>query len=639
MEEKTIGPVLSEVEFYTLLDGKNPELAKIKKIAEGGDLEEAKAAFAKHVREGGYKEVFFENRDTVSSHRSRYKKETLLAEAARVLTGELKSVGITCKFGDEIDWFANPTYNGYREWTWQLSRHHDINILAKSYEETGEIKYAFGVVKLLTSWIRQAVRPEPDVRDGDTLCWRTIEVGERMSMWPGLFFPILDTPAATDEFILDFCRSVYEHGARLRRSKTLNNWRDIELAGFSSLVVLFPFFAVNDEWREHVAKSVCEHLLGTVHPDGFQFELTPGYHGVTLHEAIHSARTLGVSGYKMPPEFDAVVTKMFETYVLISQSGGIIPGVNDANVGRLSNALRDNEPWTSKLIEWAKAGCPEEGAPKRSTLVHFEYAGLVTMRDKWASPEFSLFFDAGKIGRSHQHEDKLNLLIFNNGKEILTEGHSYAYDTSDIRAYVLSTFSHNTVSVDGEGQARKKGYKWLDSMLTEKEPVVTFSSDCFDYAVGEYREAYGEGEKKVTDVVHKREIAFLKNERTVVVIDTLTADFEHTYEAMWHLDTEFARVDGNRVSCPDVNIFFGEKVGALTVVKGQTEPQVQGFVCRGTVQGDYEPIPTVLNTVFAKDAKMLTVFTFDKVLKSAVLEGKKVVLTYEDGTLETVQLP
>ena len=643
MEEKLIGPLLGEGEFYSLLDGSIPALGEVKKVAAGGDLTAAKTLFARHMREGGYKERFFDNRETVSSRRARGNGETLLKEAERVLSHELKSCGITHKFDGEIDWFVNPTYNGYKEWTWQLSRHHDINILVKAYEKTGDEKYAADAVYLLTSWIRQAVRPEPDVGDGATLCWRTIEVGERMSLWPDLFFPLLASPSATDDFILDFCRSLYEHGARLIRSKTHNNWRNIELAGFASLAVLFPIFEVTPAWLEHVANGVYDHLVRQIHPDGFQFELSTTYHGVVLQESIHGAKVLAVSGRKMPEKFDDIIRKMFEMHVLLSQSGGIVPCLNDGRTAHVRSYLAGAEgKWSSELIEWAKNGLGEDGAPRLDTLHVFEYAGLVTMRDRWVDSKTSLFFDAGKIGRSHQHEDKLNLLIYRNGKEILAEGHSYAYDTSDIRQYVLSSFAHNTVTVDGQGQNRKKGYKWDDETLTVKEPVVTFGSYELDYAAGEYREAYGT-EQEITDVVHRREVAFLKKPKVadaaVIVVDTITGEKEHTYEAMWHFDIPELTLEGRAVTSPEINVAFGADVGELSVVKGQTDPRVQGFVCRSTIQGDYEAIPTVLNTICAKDAKMLTVFTFGEPVSEARLDGKTVTLSYRCGKTETVTLP
>lgn len=644
MDEKIIGPILSEAEFYSLLDDSIPTFSEAIKAAERGALDEAKRLFAKQVREGGYKEFFFENRDAISSHRVAVNKDTILQKAQKVLDGVLTSVGISHKFEGEIDWFFNPTYNGYKEWTWQLSRHHDINTLAKSFELTGEGKYAEGVVKLLTSWIKQAVRPEPDVGDGATFCWRTIECGERMSIWPDLFFPILDTPYATDDFVLDFCRSLYEHGDRLIKSKTHNNWRNIELSGFANLAVVFPFFKVTKAWAEHVADGVYRHLVRQIHPDGFQFELTTTYHTVVLKESIHGARVLELAGYKMPRDFDEIIVKMYEIFPLLAQSGAIIPCINDGRQGKVTAFLpRDNNRWTSPLIEWGQSSCGDVGAPETNTLHTFEYAGIVTMRDKWANSRLSVFFDAGKLGRSHQHEDKLNVLIYSEGREIVAEGHSYAYDTSDMRKYVLSSFAHNTVTVDGLGQNRKPHYKWDDSMLNEKEDIVTFSSDALDYAVGKYDESYGDGDV-VTDVVHKREVALLKRPKTgygaVIVVDTLSGQSEHSYQAMWHLDIDKdAEILNSTVSLDEVSIAFGGDVGKLSVIKGQTEPHVQGFVCRSTIQGDYNAVPTVLNTKVAKDARMLTVFAFGAKIVSASIDGINVNLSYQNGESETILLP
>lgn len=642
-EDKLTGPLLTDEEFYSLLDGKNPSLAKVKKSAWEGKTEEAKKLFADHIRSGGYSEFFFKNRSVVSNRSSDLNKDELLKESERVLSHNLRSVGVTHKYEGDIDWFYNATYNAYPEWTWQLSRHYDVLTVANAYEVFGEEKYAECAIKLLSSWIKQAVRPEEDVPDGATLCWRTIECGIRMSVWPNIFFPILKSPSATDGFILDFYRSLYEHGARLVRSKTENNWRNIELSGLASLCVLFPVFEASEAWRAHTARGVYDHLIRQVHPDGFQFELSTGYHHVVLREAMHGAAILALSGYEMPQDFNETVTKMFEMYAKLVQSGNIIPDINDGRMRPVKAFLpKDGEIEETPLIKWAKSDCGKDGAPDTYTLVLFENAGIVTMRDRWANARTSLLFDAGKLGRAHQHEDKLNLLIYNKGKEILTEGHNYAYDSSDMRKYVLSSFSHNTVTVDGKGQNRKGNYKWEDSMLATVENVKTYASEALDYAVGEYSEAYG-SEQEITDVVHKREVLFLKKpligNAAVIVIDTLDSENEHTYEALWHLDIPEIILTGNTATAPEVNICFGGDEGVLSVVKGQTEPTVQGFVCRSTIQGDYEPIPTVINKITAKRAKMLTAFTFGENISKISVSHNNVNLTYQDGSAEIVELP
>lgn len=644
MEEKNIGPILTREELFSLLDDEVPALAKVKSVAAEGRLDEAKHLFAEHVRNGGYAEVFFDNIDTITSRGEiNMEEEKLKQEAARVLSHELRSVGVSYKFGETVDWFHNPTYNGYKEWTWQLSRHHDINILSKAYETFGDEKYAEGTVELLWSWIRQAVRPDADVGDGATLCWRTIECGIRMTKWPNIFFPILKSPAATDDFIVDFCASLYEHGERLIKSQTHNNWRNIELGGFASLAVLFPFFKVSSAWRDHVAKGVYDHLVRQIHPDGMQFELSTTYHFVVLKESMHGAAVLALAGYKMPDKFYEIITKMYEMHVKIMQAGNRIPVLNDGLGGNIKAFMpKDGDINETPLIKWAKAGCPMQGAPEGDTLSILEYAGLVTLRDSWVDTKCSVFFDAGKIGRSHQHEDKLNVIIFTDEKEILPEGHSYAYDTSPMRKYVLSTFSHNSVTVDGKGQSRKVGYKWDDSILTEKEPVDTYSSDSLDWARGSYNESYGE-EKEITDVTHTREVALIKKPKfgkgTVIVIDRLSGESEHTYEAIWHTGVEDVAIDGATAVGDGISFAFGERVGELSVVKGRMEPTVQGFVTRSTIQGDYYAVPTVLNAVKAKDAVMLTVIGIGSRVTSASLDGKTVTITYENGVSETVTMP
>lgn len=643
MTETAIGPILSEDEFYRLLDGGVPALANAKELWAKGDSAGAKRLLAEHVRGGGLAEAFFENRELVSTRNSNYEPEKLIAEAERVLSHELKSVGVTYKFGKTVDWFYNATYNGYREWTWQLSRHNDILILAKAYEVFGDEKYAEGAVELLWSWIRQAVRPEADEKDGATLCWRTIECGIRMSVWPDIFFPILKSVAVTDDFILDFCRSLYEHGARLIKSNTQNNWRNIELGGFSSLCVLFPIFEVCGAWREHVAKGIYEFLMCQVHPDGFQFELSTGYHHVVMRESLHGAAVLGLAGYKMPREFDETIIKMFEMYALISQSGALVPDINDGRHAPTRSFMpKKDEVERTELIKWVEAGCGEQFAPTRDTLVCFENAGIVTMRDKWANATTSLLFDAGKLGRSHQHEDKLNVLIYRDGKELVAEGHNYAYDTSDMRKYVLSSFAHNTLSVDGCGQNRKSSYKWEPAMLTTREDIRVYSDECLSYASGEYSEAYGD-EQQITDVVHKREVIMLRKqkagENAVIVIDRLSGESEHTYEAMWHLDTENAVLDGETVRTEGLDIHFGGDGASLKLVKGVNEPRVQGFVCRSTVQGSYDAVPTVLRSVRGKNAVMLTVFDFSGVISDVSLDVDTVNITYKNADSESVKIP
>ncbi len=114
-------------------------------------------------------------------------------------------------FQGKVDWFSNPTYNKYAEWTWQLSRHNEWKILAHMYRKTGKEKYAKTCADLFESWVRQAVRPE-DTEGFQTLCWRTIECGIRMGAnWPYVLHSFYTSEAFTDDILIDWYKSVYEH--------------------------------------------------------------------------------------------------------------------------------------------------------------------------------------------------------------------------------------------------------------------------------------------------------------------------------------------------------------------------------------------------------------------------------------------
>ena len=71
----------------------------------------------------------------------------------RICRHTLISVGVPCEYGEgkPVDWKANPTYNGYREWTWQLNRHNDWKLLAHEYRRTHNRRLAETAAELFTS--------------------------------------------------------------------------------------------------------------------------------------------------------------------------------------------------------------------------------------------------------------------------------------------------------------------------------------------------------------------------------------------------------------------------------------------------------------------------------------------------------
>ena len=140
-----IGPRLSDADFFGRIDTTRPGLEGIPEAVAHGDFATARRLFAAEVRRTLEPERFFRiQREFRGAH---FMKEGETPEQAgeRILSGELISCSTPHQFEGEVDWFINPTFNQYKEWTWQLSRHSEWGILAERYRATGDERFAAGV--------------------------------------------------------------------------------------------------------------------------------------------------------------------------------------------------------------------------------------------------------------------------------------------------------------------------------------------------------------------------------------------------------------------------------------------------------------------------------------------------------------
>ena len=158
MEEKIIGPRTSHEEFFTKhLKLDRPEFAGIAEAVAAGDIAKADKIFADAMRANPkcpkLKDAWIEETNRCSEKQ----KEGLINRAYDVMDYKFISCGIPWHFADhKIDWEFNPTYNGYKEWPWQLSRHPEWTMLAKYYLLTGDDFSAFKMAKIIAQWLSKA---------------------------------------------------------------------------------------------------------------------------------------------------------------------------------------------------------------------------------------------------------------------------------------------------------------------------------------------------------------------------------------------------------------------------------------------------------------------------------------------------
>lgn len=644
------GPKISDQAFFAELDDTIPPLREIREIADKGDFPAAKKAFAQYIRKTLSPAEFFQIDYIEGENVFTYPDESELAAAERILNHELISCGTPHQFGETVDWFLNPTFNGFREWTWQLSRHHEWKLLAHAYRETKDERYAEGFVELFQSWVRQAVVPEP-VEGYATLCWRTIEAGIRMGhSWPYALHAFYNAPAFTDEVLVDWYKSLWEHGWRLFHQCTRANWLIMEMNGLGQIGVLYPVFRDSKKWLQFAFDTLEKELDKQIYADGFQYELSTNYHDVVLRNYIILIEVCKQYDVTIPPSFLSKLENACTVFCKLAMPNGHLPDLNDGRWDKAGGYLKRYYKFYPhrKDFLWF-ATDKAEGTPPDYSSIALPYAGFLVMRTGWAETDTWALLDAGPFGRAHQHEDKLNFLLYGEGQLLLTEGGNYAYDSSEARKYVLSTRGHNTIRVDGLDQNRRSSYNWQDEQITEEAGMKYGITENYDHAMGSYNEGWGAEE--TANVTHSRHVIFMKKSPKAltpffILVDRLTAkDGEtHRYETLWHPNEASVRVTAHCLHTPKLSMLYAKEAKPeMQVVVGQESPEWQGFKIVSQLQGGYEPAPVASCIFQGGDLRTVCVIYLGEncpivdVEAGSALTDQDITLLFADGSSWTIQ--
>ena len=671
MEKKQQGPLLSDETFFNEclnLDYPGMEAVKaaVKEAPKGAatagsetqnsakDYRRVRKEMASYIRKTLDSDRFFEIPYEIPENIYKLPGESDAEAAERICNHTLVSVGVPCEYGKDnpVDWEANPTYNGYKEWTWQLSRHNDIKLLAHEYNKTKNEKFAYAAAELMDSWFKQAVRPDADCVGYWTKFWRTIECGIRMGAnWPYILFTFYKTPAFTDDLLIDWYKSVYEHGERLSKNHMTGNWLIMEMNGLGQIGILYPQFKKSEQWLKQALESLEEELDRQIYPDGFQYELTTNYHDVVINNYQRFIEVAYKFGKTVPATLLEKLSRACELDIKLMMPDGTTPDLNDGcrrNVKK-SYEVRKRILPNDKRAKWITEG-DESGKPEY-TSVAMPWSGFAAFRTGWEKDDAWVLMDAAPFGRAHQHEDKLSVLLYANGKFLLTEGGNYAYDESEMRKYVLSTRSHNTVRVDGQDQNRRKTYEWKEEDIKKKSNLDTHFSQTWDYAKSAYNEGYGEEQDK--SPVHERSIFFYRDKKQpiLIAVDRLSdtqnkEETVHTWDILWHIDSTIEEQTADHIRFADADMAWS--AGDTTIIAGQETPEWQGFIATGTKQGMYRAVPCVDTKATGSAVRIVTVLAPYSAEESSVtkhLIGVKassdpadttITLTFDDGSVWTL---
>ena len=514
--------------------------------------------------------------------------EPYLDAADRAVDGYMCVVNREWHFENgEIDFLFDPTaLEGPRnhEWLWQLNRHGWWKTLAVTYIATKNEKYAIAFRRQLLAWIAQTDVPEH--WNGPGSAWRTIECGIRLlGVWHVAFDGFRHSEGLDDVSLLLMIASMHRQACHLIAHPTQKNWLMMEANGVYTFSALFDELSDSAEHRRTAADWLLRETCSQILPDGMHNELSPDYQCVVFGCAADFYSLAHALGYadEIPEAFGDVIRSTVNASIALSTPAMTQPRTNDCYTIDLKRFTQGASVvlGDTPIYRFFNSDRTEGMAPVGDQASRYlPYAGFAVMRSGWDADATYLCFDVGPLGEAHIHQDMLNINLWRGDEELLYDDGGGQYEVSDARGYALSSFAHNTVSVDGLPQSRTAPYQYF-----EPYDAHFVSCDEFDYAQGVYDDAFGQ----TKPASHQRQVRFCKP-GFFVVRDTLTStDGEvHDYELLFHMDTtQVRRTD----AYPDAVIAdFGRKYDLLMValddagtavetqiVSAQKEPRMRGW--------------------------------------------------------------
>jgi len=456
---------------------------------------------------------------------------------------------------------------------WELSRFQHFTVLGQAYWLTGNEKYSKEFVSEIEDWTVNN-RPKFGVN------WNcTMDVAIRVCNWIIGYCYFKNSSAITDEFLLKFLKSIYQHGKHimanleLQATFTSNHYLS-DIVGLVYLGVMFPEFKDASHWRKFGIRELIREMKKQVYSDGCDFEASTCYHRLVLELFFFTTLLVvvnekdfkgedfsGVAQKIFGEEYVQKLYKMFEFVLYALKPNGTMPQIGDNDNGRLHifakrevldmqylltlGAIFFKEPkfkvrefgfceealWVFGERGYKIWRCLTDNCLADISSKAFPDAGWYIMR----SDKNYIFISCGPNGQNgnggHCHNDKLSFELCVGGEDIIVDSGTYVY-TSDpeARNKFRGRAYHNTVMIDEQEQNRFDKYILFGARKDAITKCLKWEvGGKVDIFIGEY---YGY-QRYRQSVIHQREIRFHKKRGELIVIDEFKG--KENYNLEWNL--------------------------------------------------------------------------------------------------------
>lgn len=265
---------------------------------------------------------------------------------------------------------------------------------------------------------------------------------------------------------------------------------------------------------------ISDYFRSSFTSEGVHIEHSPTYHLMILRHVAEHRKFLEALGSTESQYLDEIIDKAKSHSVhTILPNGHFLP-LSDTQQISLSGAR--NNVFGSTDFEFAASAGTAGTEPKETTLFEPK-SGYFFHRSSWKTKNANfLAFTAAYNANYHKHSDDLQVYLWSDGHEILSESGPFGYDSKNpFTKYGFSQWAHNNIIVDGRSLGRTEGAfdsVWMESPDRVPEGWEVKASN-----------------RRFSGVVHERTLLLNDDLTSVEVLDVLKSKTEHVYTLNWNI--------------------------------------------------------------------------------------------------------
>jgi len=503
-----------------------------------------------------------------------------------------------------LDWDINPFHDN--NWQFQLNALRLLDTELDKYFKTNDEKLLQRAIEVMLDWKRDLLEKRKfdfERKNIALFTWQDMATGLRAMKIALVFEMVIKNHYEKfKNFLPELLYLLILHIEALTKQEIgSGNHGIFQIHGLMLLLRLFPDDINKTEiWKRYAKRKMREKFFQQFFLDGIHSENSAAYHylGVEVFEKILNKELY--SGLKVVLE-------------VLDKAKKNTAYMHFPNLEILTTGDTDYKIVKKRAEEEIKEG-----------LTYFKESGYVYIYEK----DSFFYLKSAFLNKGHAHADFFNILWYEFDKNILVDAGKYSYDKNNpFRKYCLSTRAHNTLLIDNRDFRVDR--KFYFNAELEYQNLGFYHLRVKNY----YRYFY---------TTHQRDIFYLPK-KFLIVVDSAYGKKSQDLKQIFHFhqDLELEKkelvevdVNGHILKIDSLSVDkSGEIQKNINFYKG-LDGEIEGF--RALEHNKIVDNFVYYNQTFAKDARLVSAFMFEKVdfsvdYEKIILNGKKILFEVENG--------